>query len=81
MNTSASPQATISRAAKTSSRFGASANAALPERRGGHAEQHHALDAIAVDQQACRDLHQGVAPEVARGEHRNTGGVGAEIVP
>ncbi len=30
VNTSASPQATISRAAKTSSRFGASANAALP---------------------------------------------------
>ncbi len=30
VNTSASPQATISLAAKTSSRFGASANAALP---------------------------------------------------
>ncbi len=30
VNTSASPQATISRAANTSSRFGASANAALP---------------------------------------------------
>jgi len=30
VNTRASPQATISRAAKTSIRFGASANAALP---------------------------------------------------
>ena len=30
VNTSASPQATINLAAKTSSRFGASANAALP---------------------------------------------------
>ena len=50
------------------------------QRRGGHAEQHHALDAVAVDQKACRNLHQGVAPEVAGGEHRDAGRVGAEIV-
>jgi hypothetical protein len=50
------------------------------DRGRGHAEQHHAFDAVAVDQEARRNLHQSVAPEIARSEHRDAGGVGAEIV-
>jgi hypothetical protein len=49
------------------------------ERRRRHAEQHHALDAVAVDQKARRNLHQGVAPEITGGEHRHTGGVGGKV--
>ena len=50
-----------------------------PERRRRHADQHDPLDAVPVDQEAGRNLHQGVAPEIARGQHRDACGVGAEI--